>query len=145
MTSKDLFPISCHLFWAFNFVYFNDVTDCLFIFSDVNHPDPWRLECSVEVSPLSQSFRVEETEVVSPDGQIYKYPVLWLITVEMMLSFFISYLLKSLLLFPGLSSRSCLTGKRSYLGSWSIKKLALSEYNKKQAFLLGVASSQTFL
>lgn len=41
--------------------------------------------CSV--SPVSHSFRVEEAEVVSPDGQIYKYPVLWLITIEMIVLF----------------------------------------------------------
>lgn len=103
MTSQDLFPISCQfyssLLWAFYFVNFNHVIDRLFLFSDIKNPDSWRLECSVvEVSPVSRSFRVEEAEVVSPDGQICKYPVLWLITVEMILSFFISYLLKSALI-----------------------------------------------
>lgn len=57
-------------------VYFNPATDLVSPYLWMYRP--LMAECIVygDASSVSHCFRVEEAEVVSPDGQIYNYPVL---------------------------------------------------------------------
>lgn len=81
-------------------------------------------------SSVSCSFRVEEAEVVYPDGKTCKYPVLYSaqsITILICNKLLVLSPNVSLLLSPGLCFRSWLTGRRSCRVSSSTEKLASSK------------------